>query len=48
MLARYQSNSTFFAQFQREAIQKRLVGQYLDGIEQYAKAALSPGVTPTS
>jgi hypothetical protein len=37
MLARYESNSTFFAQFQRESIKERLVGQYLSEIERYVK-----------
>jgi hypothetical protein len=37
MLARYQSNATFFGQFQREVIAERLVGQYLAQIEQYVR-----------
>jgi hypothetical protein len=42
MLARYQSNSTFFGQFQREVIRDRLVGQYLPRIEQYVVAEAGP------
>jgi hypothetical protein len=38
MLARYQSNSTFFKQFQREIIVDRLVGKYLAEIEQCVQA----------
>lgn len=37
MLARYQSNSDFFRQFQREVISERLLGQYLPEIERYVK-----------
>jgi hypothetical protein len=36
MLARYQSNATFFKQFQREHITERLINQYLREIEEYA------------
>jgi hypothetical protein len=35
MLARYQSNTAFFAQFQREAIRDRLLGVYLRQIEEH-------------
>ena len=42
MLARYQSNSTFFGQFQREAIRDRLVGQYLLAIEKYVESYTKP------
>ena len=35
MLARYEANATFFAQFQREIIVERLVGRYLKEIENY-------------
>jgi hypothetical protein len=35
MLARYEPNSTFFGQFQREAIKEVLLGKYLAAIEQY-------------
>jgi hypothetical protein len=48
MLARYQSNSTFFSQFQREAIQDRLIGQYLRQIEQYLEAFIAQEPKPTS
>jgi hypothetical protein len=43
LLARYQSNSTFFKQFQREIIAERLVGKYLAEIEQYVRARVSNG-----
>jgi hypothetical protein len=46
MLARYESNSAFFAQFQRELIAERLVGRYLPEIEQYAKNQLKPASPP--
>lgn len=37
-LARYESNSSFFAQFQRDDISDRLVGQFLTAIERYVAA----------
>jgi hypothetical protein len=42
MLARYQSNATFFGQFQRETIAERLVGVYLLEIENYVGAFQKP------
>jgi hypothetical protein len=42
MLARYQSNATFFGQFQRDIIRDRLVGQYLTAIEKYAEGYAKP------
>jgi hypothetical protein len=38
MLARYQSNATFFGQFQRETIAALLVGRHLVEIENYVDA----------
>jgi hypothetical protein len=40
MLARYQSNSTFFKQFQRETIKERLIEQYLPAIESYVEVRI--------
>lgn len=37
MLARYQSNATFFGQFQRDQIADLLVGRYLAQIEAYVR-----------
>jgi hypothetical protein len=48
MLARYQSNSDFFAQFQRELIVERLVGQYLTKIEQYVQESVPQRTKPTT
>lgn len=42
MLARYQSNSTFFAQFQRDIISERLVGKYLTQMQEYVQAQIPP------
>jgi hypothetical protein len=41
MLARYQSNATFYAQFQRELISERLVGRFLPAIEEYVQARIA-------
>jgi len=43
MLARYQSNSDFFRQFQRDTIMHRLIDDYLAAIERYAEKQLKNG-----
>lgn len=43
MLARYESNATFFGQFQREVIADRLLGQFLVQIEQYVGDSAKAG-----
>jgi len=48
MLARYQSNATFFGQFQRDIIVDRLIGQYLVEIEKYVADKTRPSPDPVS
>jgi hypothetical protein len=40
MLARYESNSAFFAQFQPQDIRDRVLGQFLPHIEQYVPQSI--------
>jgi hypothetical protein len=40
MLARYQSNAAFFAQFQRETIAERILGEYLPAIQKHVEDRL--------